>query len=290
MAINPYFLSLTENPRLAAGEVLRDARLQDDAPVDLEKLCRRHDWSLSFKEFGDGRDAYVQIDSDGRVSIFVNTDESSEKDNFSLDSVTRARQRFSMAHEIGHATMHTHKDKALQDALSVEKNLHGKRYGFQREAQADEFGSELLIPQSQLIQLLRGFKWDAFFTGAEEVASLYEVSLMAAAIRLAKETPFPAMLINFDSGGKAYQVPARSKDHADTGFFFSHGERVPQGTLADELLNKADCTTRRRRQQDCTKWFSSKKARSYSLDEQVKRLGRFGLMTFLGFEERETEY
>lgn len=290
MAINPYFLNLTENPRQAAGEVLRDARLQDDAPVDLEKLCRRHDWSLFFREFGDGRDAYVEIDPEGRVSIFVNTDESSEKDNFSLDSVTRARQRFSMAHEIGHATMHTHKDKALQDALSVENNLHGKRYGFQREAQADEFASELLIPQVQLTKLLKGFKWDAFFAGAEEVASTYEVSLMATALRLAKEAPFPAMLINFDSTGKCYQVPARSKEHADTGFFFPHGERVPQGTLADEVLNKPDCMTTRRRQQDSTRWFSSKKARTYAVDEQVKRLGRFGLMAFLGFEEKETEY
>lgn len=290
MAINPYFLNLVENPRQAAGEVLREARLQDDTPVDLEKLCRRHDWSLAFKEFGDERDAYIQIDSEGRVAIFVNTDESDEKDGFSADSTTRARQRFSMAHEIGHATMHTHKDKALQDALSVEKNLHGTRYGYQRESQADEFASELLIPQAQLVAYLKGFNWDSFFVGAEEIAAKFEVSLMAAALRVAKEAPYPAMLINFNSSGKCCQVPARSKGHADTGFFFAYDERVPQGTLADEVLNKESCTTTRRRQQDSFRWFSSRKAKDYSLDEQVKRLGRFGLMAFLGFAEKETEY
>lgn len=290
MAINPYFLNLVENPRQAAGQVLRDARLQDYTPVDLEKLCRRHDWSLVFKEFGDERDAYIQIDPEGRVSIFVNTEKSDEKDGFSTENQTRARQRFSMAHEIGHATMHTHKDKALQDALSVEKNLHGKRYGYQRESQADEFATELLIPQTQLAGRLQGLKWDSFFVGAEEIAAEFAVSLMAAALRLAKEAPYPAMLINFNSNGRCCQVPARSREHADTGFFFAYDERIPQGTLADEVLNKESCSTTRRRQQDCSKWFSSRKAKDYSLDEQVKRLGRFGLMAFLGFAEKEAEY
>lgn len=288
--LNPYFLNLTENPRQAAGTVLRDAGMETDTPIDLAKLCRKHDWELTFRGFGDDRDAYVAIDEAGRVSIFVNTDEAMEEDGFSSDPVLRARQRFSMGHEIGHATMHTHKDKELQDALSVEKNLHGRRYGYQRESQADEFASELLIPQGQLLKLLPKMQWNSFFNSAEEIAATFEVSMMAAAIRLAKEAPFAAMLINFDSTGKAYQVPARSRDHADTGFFFPTGERVPQGTLADEVLNKPECTTNRRRQNDCSRWFSSKNARSYSLDEQVKRLGRFGLMVFLGFEEKETEY
>lgn len=290
MSVNPYFLNLAESPRVAAGKVLRDAGLQDDCPINLEKLCSLHDWSLDFRDLGDGRDAFVEIDSQGRVFIFINTDESFEKDGFSADSVTRARQRFSMSHEIGHASLHTHKDKSLQDALSVAANLHGKRYGFLRESQADEFASELLLPQEQLLKRLKRFKWDSFFSGAEEIAAVYDVSLMAAANRLAKEAPYPAMLITFDNDGKTHQVPSRSKDHADTGFFFGHGERLPQYTLADEVFNNADCMTTRRRQQDCTKWFTSKKARSYNLDEQVKRLGRYGLMVFLGFEEKETEY
>lgn len=290
MAINPYFLNLAENPRQAAGEVLRDARLQDDTPINLEKLCRRHDWSLTFREFGDERDAYIEIDAEGRVSIFVNTDESIEKDGFSSDSTFRARQRFSMAHEIGHATMHTHKDKELQDALSVESNLHGKRYGYMRESQADEFASELLIPQTQLLKHLKRFKWDSFFVSVEEIAATFEVSFMAAAIRMAKEAPFPAMLINFNNGGKAYQTPARSTDFRDTGFFFPYGERIPKYTLADEVFNKPECATTRRRQADCSRWFSNERAKLYSLDEQVKRLGQYGLMAFLGFEEKDTEY
>lgn len=290
MTLNPYFLNLSENPRQAAGAVLRDANLEDACPVDLEKLCRRHDWSLVFQEFGDGRDAYVEIDADSRVSIFINTDKSFEKDAFSLDQLIRARQRFSMAHEIGHATMKSHKDRDLQNALSVEKNIHGKRYGFQRESQANEFASELLLPQVQLDRLLKRFNWNSFFSGAEEIAAAFEMSLMATALRLAKEAPFPAMLIIFDSDGKAQQVPARSRDHTETGFFFSHGDTIPKGTLSDELFNKPDCATTRKKQGDCRAWFSSHKAPLYSLDEQVRRLGRFGLMAFLGFEEKETEY
>lgn len=295
-ATNPYFLNLSENPRLAALRVLADGEITT-VPVDLIKLAQMHDWSLSFEDFGDPddklRDGRFEIDGNEQISIFVNTQDLLDKDGFSCDPVKRLRQRFSMAHEIGHAHFDTHKDKELQNRLSVENNpLHGKRYGYERETQANEFASELLMPQWDVAKQVKTLKWDNFF-GAVEIlaADTYDVSFLSCALRLAKEADFPAMCLYFNSACKLAQVPARSRDHKDTGFFFESKSPIPQRTLAHDVANDPNCTTWKRKQSNCKNWFpDSKNADKYELQEQVRRLGSFGFLVFLSFNEKEIEY
>lgn len=292
--LNPYFLNLSENPRRAALQILSDADI-DTVPVDLSLLAKRLDWHLGFEDFHDPererRDGRFEIDGNNQVSIFVNTDGLETKGEFSKDPVLRLRQRFTIAHEIGHAHLKTHSNKDLQKALEVGVSPHGRQYGYKREAQANEFASELLIPQWHLEPQLVTFSWDRFFDGIEELTQVYDVSTLACATRVASQAPVAAMCLHFNSAGKLANTPARSRDHKDTGFFFAYGERIPQRTLTDELANKSDFEGWKRKQSDSTNWFpDARKAREYGLVEQAKRVGKFGYLVFLTFEEKEQEY
>jgi hypothetical protein len=295
MATNPYFLNLSENPRLAALRVLADGEI-DTVPVDLVRLAKKNDWSLYFEDFGDPdyekRDGRFEIDGNQQISIFINTQGLIDKDGFSSDPVQRLRQRFSMAHEIGHAHFATHKDKQLQDSLSPKNNpLHGNRYGRERETQANEFASELLMPQWDVTKRLKTFAWDNFFDAIEALTATYDVSFLSCALRFTKEAPFPAMCMYFNSACKLAQVPARSREYKDTGFYFEAKSPIPQRTLAHDVANDPNCNTWKRKRSDCKNWFAdSRNADKYELHEQVRRLGSYGFLVFLSFNEKETEY
>lgn len=294
ITVNPYFLNLSENPRKAALQILTDADI-DTVPVDLAKLAAMQDWQIIFEDFDDPEDKYrdgrFEIDGNKQISIFLNTDRFATKGVFSSDPGECLRQRFTFAHEIGHAHLKSHKDKKLQDALAPEVNPHGKKYSYEREAQANEFASELLMPQWHLEKQLKTFNWDKFFDGIDELMYVYDISMLACATRVAKMAPTAAMLLHFNSAGKLANTPACSRDHADTKFFFPYGERIPQRTLADDLANKPEFEGWCRRQSDCTTWFpTARLARNYSVVEQAKRVGRFGFLVFLAFEENEQEY
>ncbi len=291
--LNPYFLNLSENPRRAALQILSDAGI-DSVAVDLLQLAKKQDWSLAFEDFcdmGRRRDGRFEIDGNNQISIFVNTDGIETKGGFSTDQSTRLRQRFTIAHEIGHAHFKTHKDKELQAALTTGINPHGKQYGYEREAQANEFASELLMPQWHLEQQLKAFQWGQFFAGIEELSSIYDISTLACSTRVAVQAPFAAMCLHFNTDGKLANTPARSRDHKDTGFFFAYGERIPKRTLTDDLANSPDCETKKRIQRNCKTWFpDSRNADNYELEEQALRLGSFGYLVFLTFTEKEREY
>lgn len=292
---NPYFLNLSEHPRVAALKVLSDGGI-DSVPIDLLRLAKRQDWSVFFEDFGDPddkcRDGRFELDGNERISIFINTQNFPDKDGFSTNTVTRLRQRFSMAHEIGHAHFDSHKDKQLQNRLNDANNPYAKQYGNQREAQANEFASELLMPQWDVSSQLKTFNWDDFFGSVEELAAnTYDVSLLSCAMRFAKEAPFPAMCMYFNSACNLAQLPARSRDHKDAGFFFQLRMPIPQRTLAHDIANDPNCKTRSRKQSNCKNWFAGdRNAEKYTLQEQVKRLGSYGFLVFLGFIENEVEY
>ncbi len=67
---NPYFLNLSEHPRVAALKVLSDGGI-DSVPIDLLRLAKRQDWSVFFEDFGDSddkcRDGRFELDGNERI-------------------------------------------------------------------------------------------------------------------------------------------------------------------------------------------------------------------------------
>jgi len=97
------------------------------------------------------------------------------------------RQRFTLAHEVGHLVMHSHIINKVHVDRTLNQRLHRdgrSKIGEERiEIDANRFAAELLMPS----ELLKEDAKSAFIDpdeGPTELASLYEVSTQAMSIKL----------------------------------------------------------------------------------------------------------
>ena len=110
------------------------------APIDVQQLARRLNMKVIFKFFeDDGLSGIVFRGSDGVITLGINT----------LN--TEARQRFSVAHEIGHALLHL--KSAGNEELFVDpparvmfRDGSASLGEDRREIEANQFAAGLLMP------------------------------------------------------------------------------------------------------------------------------------------------
>lgn len=132
---------------------------------------------------------YSQINDDGEPEIIINIHDS------------YYRQRFTMAHELGHVILHwgwdnKHRIENPQKQFEVlyrqsHKNI--KRNDKYKEFQANEFASELLIPKSKLIESYPEFdKEDTIdqkikkFNAINTISKVFKVSESFAEVQIKK--------------------------------------------------------------------------------------------------------
>lgn len=142
-------------------------------PVPVESLARSLSASVSYSPF-EGDISGMVFRHEDRVIIGVN----------SLHHPNR--QRFTIAHEIGHMILHKgvemHVDRAYR--VNLRDDLSSQAVD-PEEIQANRFAAELLMPEHMLIQDLRGQEID--FENEVDLRRLslkYQVSLQALTLRL----------------------------------------------------------------------------------------------------------
>jgi Zn-dependent peptidase ImmA (M78 family) len=154
---------------LARGEVI-----QPPVPVDL--LARLVGAKIRYEQFdGDGDvSGLVRRRPDGSAIIGVNAANSLR------------RQRFTIAHEVGHLLLHLDEDFHIDERFPIGFRSEVSSLAVDpREIEANQFAAELLMPASFLRADLLGRSFDIESDDAlDELATRYEVSLQAMAIRL----------------------------------------------------------------------------------------------------------
>lgn len=156
------------SPHLPLWRQLRDARRTDPSdvlqacgvhapPVDVDAIARRLGTIVHYVE-SPGWSGAVSS-SDVRAEIWINQDES------------RVRQRFTLAHEIGHLLLHplqvAYRDTSFTNVTNP------------NERQANQFAAELLMPAWMMRTALNstgGYLW--------RMARLFDVSEQAMEFRL----------------------------------------------------------------------------------------------------------
>ncbi len=125
--------------RKMARKVLKDYKI-NQVPTDLKKIIERR--GLKFIELNDPTDidgAILEIEGEPKIAV-LNT------------AKAIARQRFTLAHELGHIFLH-HAKRDIYDSESAreEEGEYAVKSGKPpKEIEADAFASELLIPYDQL--------------------------------------------------------------------------------------------------------------------------------------------
>ena len=116
------------------------------------------------------------------------------------------RQRFTLAHELGHFVLH--RDSHASFNCDKESIYTGADTLKLIEREADEFASNLLMPGDLLRQRITGKRIDFHLLG--ELAKEFGVSLEAMCIRLIKFTEQRAVLVYWDYGYLKYQWRSQS--------------------------------------------------------------------------------
>lgn len=150
------------------------------APIDVEKLAHKLGYDVVFEHLRNDVSGTVLRDDDGSITIGINTFH------------PEVRQRFSIAHEIGHATLHVSslKDKPIVDTparLLYRDGLSGLGED-PLEIQANQFAAGLLMPREMVAAVgQRLVDQDRRITSnqlVERLAERFNVSTQAMRYRL----------------------------------------------------------------------------------------------------------
>lgn len=141
-------------------------------PVAVERVLEKEAIRLIFEPFDDRASGVAYHDHSTRV-IGVNAAHSYR------------RQRFTIAHELGHLVLHDDQPLHVDRQVVIVGRRNGVVQRDAREQEADLFAAELLMPDALIIRdldLLRDTTLEAFM---RRMAARYEVSEQAMSIRLA---------------------------------------------------------------------------------------------------------
>ena len=158
-----------------AQEILLITKLVNKIPVPVEEIVSKLGIKLS-KEFDITRLKYSGVirHKDGQTTIWVN----------SLDSFLR--QRFTIAHEIGHYILHFPFDLVDQEIEDTPRTL--LKSPIKIETEANNFAGELLMPKKNIIA--KGKSIQSEFPSLsvdkliEKLAKDFSVSVSAMTVRL----------------------------------------------------------------------------------------------------------
>jgi hypothetical protein len=290
--INPYFANISENPEYAVRKMLAQVEWEGEVPVDLIGLCDMYDYPYIFEERPSMREEGTTEVYEGQNRIVINTAGQVPTDDFSEDDTQRRRQRFTLAHEIGHCALRSHTDTDLQQSLDEKNNPHRTSYQKQKENQANSFAANLLIPTEHFRQFLKGKSLKDLKALVQEISDTYDVSIEMAVQRLAAAVRFPCITIVFQDG-KAKRVPAFSAAFQETGLFFAKGDPIPTSTSAHRLhLGKTDTDFEQTNYRTAGTWFPGKPwlVEKFKVYERSFTMGSGRVITVLEIEEIEVEW
>lgn len=181
-----------------------------------------------------------------------------------------ARQRFSLAHELGH--WHHHRGQSFICRSDEIGNQSSKMP--EHEKVADAYAANLLMPWYLFSPLARALKRPSI-EGIKMLGDRFKSSLTATAIRFVESNVRPTMIVCHNHNGRKWfkrskDVPERwfprsdldSDSYAFDVLFDSRGEHAPA------LI-------------DASAWFDRQEADRYEIREQTVAIGNGDILTLL---------
>lgn len=162
--------------RRKAAELLRQGGVVS-APVDVERLAKTvARATVKYEPFEGKLSGLVHRGRDGQAVIGVNK------------SHAEVRQRFTIAHELGHLLLHAQEDLHVDEGIWL-RNERSSRAEDEREIEANQFAAELLMPTDLVQEAVAGRNLDLVNDEDEtliELATKFKVSRQALSFRLSR--------------------------------------------------------------------------------------------------------
>ncbi len=240
-----------------AERTLQELGIERPNEIDLEAIAFTLGARVRYKPL-DGCEARI-IGNSGSAIITVNSRSS------------HTRQRFSIAHELGH--WRYHRGKIL---VCRSEDIGRSDWSVTSpERVADSYAADLIMPWYLFIPIARQFP-RLTFQVVRKLADTFDVSLEASAIRLIESRLFPAILICHTPQGRKWfrrspRIPERWFPQAD----------LDRESYAFDILfgNRADDSTLHKIGADA--WFDRNEARYYEVQEQTIRVEDNRILTMV---------
>lgn len=186
------------------------------------------------------------------------------------------RQRFSLAHEVGH--WHHHRGKVL---FCNSKDIEDIKPGpLNPERQADGFASDLVLPNFMFRPVLA--KLNKFrIQDVAEIAAEFNVSLTATLIKAVESNRMPIVLACYNRQGYHW---ARAAKMVPT--WWRLQRTLDRETFAGRMLFEGAAAETRPRLMPADAWFDFKGAGRYEVSEQSVMLPGPEVLTVLKIPEK----
>lgn len=191
------------------------------------------------------------------------------------------RERFSLAHELGHWSMHRGQSFRCR-VDDPDENLMANR---DLEKQADQFASHLLMPGPIFNPAVKALGTPSF-KEVETLARAFQTSMVATSLRLAAIDTLPVIVACFSKNGRHWSIPA---PHVPKRWFVV--DSLSDDSFAHDLLVKGTQTPGLRKQSGEV-WFQNDDAESYELHEHSMpyRNGQVLVLLYLSSKMLEARF
>ena len=174
----------------AAEELLTELGISDPADIELEAIAHCVGVEVHYRRLASCEAQMIGFKD--RAVVYVSPDTSPQ------------RKRFSTGHELGH--WHHHRGRSFVCRSSdIGKPIDEKSRDAER--QADAYSGDLILPPFMVGPRL-GRLADISLDGIAELASQFEASLTATAIRTMRMTRQPLVLVAHNLLGRMWQWPS----------------------------------------------------------------------------------
>src|SRR5689334_295519 len=243
-----------------ATQILADLGIREPLDLDIDAIAEHCGATIRYKPLH-GCEARIRGYND-RAIITVNSLSTTE------------RQRFSACHELGHWM----RDRG-QIAFQCEDKSFTREWSANNpETRANRFASDLLLPASMFRPQARGLP--VTFSTVSNLASKFQMSLTATAIRFVEHGWMPSMLVCNTDEGKAWFVA-----NSELKGKFWPVERPGKNTVAYALQLGAS----RESPQDvrCNEWINHPRADRYWIKEDSIMLRERTVLSLLWWEDEQ---
>lgn len=184
------------------------------------------------------------------------------------------RQRFSIGHELGH----WERDRGKAVYLCQNSDFRSLRnQGQSPEARANEFAADLLMPAFMFKPASRNRPMT--FNSVEELASLFDTSRTATAIRFVRMGSYPAMVICYGIEGRRWYQAGPDVPH----FFYPKKELSHDTDAFDLLFGRVSNT--RPRMADSASWIDHRDSYRYNIHEHSIKISDDEILTMLWWKD-----
>jgi Zn-dependent peptidase ImmA (M78 family) len=144
-------------------------------PVDVSRVAQHYGLGIHLQELEDAVSGMLVI-RDSHAVIGVNQNHHPN------------RQRFTIAHEIGHYLLHADQARVFIENLDLYRDELSSNGTSAREIEANAFAAELLMPTFALRKLVKGQLIDAYFDEhiIRRLAAKFGVSTQAITVKLSR--------------------------------------------------------------------------------------------------------